>query len=58
MADYNDNENDNDNGLDIQSPIITGDPVSNTEVGTWTSGDCTCTLYDDGRFTVTGNGAM
>lgn len=24
----------------------------------WTSGDCTCTLTDDGVFTVSGNGAM
>lgn len=24
----------------------------------WTSGDCTCTLTNDGVFTVTGNGAM
>lgn len=25
-------------------------------VQTWTSGDCTCKLYDNGRFTVEGSG--
>lgn len=25
---------------------------------TWTSGDCTCTLDDNGVFTVSGTGAM
>jgi len=29
-----------------------------TIVGTWQSGDCTCTLDSDGVFTVSGNGAM
>lgn len=42
-----------DSGNDDDAADIDNDAAV---VQTWTSGDCTCTLYDDGLFSVTGSG--